>query len=198
MGEILAARDGTPGGGVLVIGGVGVRRKDLRFKSDDRLNLLARGCCTLCMTGRGINCLMRKVFGDRHEGAVGVLECFAAIPHHRAEEKEICCRQWAPIGRDRRGARAAVGIVIVQYCKLGVRGDLLLNANQALIEEQAVSLPAGGLRRHVLRRAAGAVVWPKDGIGAVRGLETRLNMSWNYGPGVACLMACYTAAPIGS
>ena len=80
---------------------MGLRRKDLRFKIDDLLNLLGRGCCTLCMTGRGINCLMRKVFGDRHEG-VGVLECFAAIPHHRAEEKEICCRKWAPIGRDRR------------------------------------------------------------------------------------------------
>jgi len=130
-----------------------------------------------------------KVVGNWFEGAIRVLERFAAVPHDGAQVRNVGRRKWAAIGGDGAGTGAAVGVVVVEDGKFSVGGNLELNANEAFVEKKAVGFPAGVLRGDVLCGAAGAIIGAENGVGAARGIEALLDVRRSDAPRIARLVA---------
>jgi hypothetical protein len=95
-----------------------LRGEKSRLKIHD-VNLLGfrRRDGRLRVSERGVDCLLHQIFRDIPLGRQRIYRGLAAIPHHGAEEIQVCGRQWTAIdGDDRptagrvRGDGASVGV----------------------------------------------------------------------------------------
>src|SRR5438270_5728581 len=147
----------------------------------------------------GIGGLLRQA-GVQVDSAQGVLDRLPPVKHDRAEETQICGRQWPAVHRRLAGSGLGAVIWVLNLrdaeCRAG--GHRQRDADQAFVQKQAVCRATSLECRNIVTRAVGPVHLGKYWIQSLAGVEARLEIGRRDAPGIAGNMATGTSAAVRS